>query len=67
MLWWRLRQLRSKDAKTREKAARKLGESRNPRALKPLMAALKDGVWDVRGQRPRRWGESATLAPWSPW
>jgi len=40
MLWWTLRQLRSKDAKTREKAAQKLGELRDPRAVEPLVAAL---------------------------
>jgi HEAT repeat protein len=48
MLWWTLRQLRPKNWETRGRAAKQLGESREPRALKPLVAALKDEVSDVR-------------------
>jgi HEAT repeat protein len=48
MLWWTLRQLRSKDAGTRAGAALKLGESKDWRALEPLAEALSDGVLSVR-------------------
>ena len=48
MLWWTLRQLRSKTSETRQRAARQLGESREPRALKPVVEALKDSDSDVR-------------------
>jgi len=48
MLWWTLRQLKSKDFAVRLMAIRKLGESKNPRAVKPLIAALKDDDEDVR-------------------
>ena len=43
-----MRQLRPKNWETRGRAAKQLGESREPRALKPLVAALKDEVSDVR-------------------
>jgi len=49
MLWWTLRQLRSKDAETREIAAQKLGESKDPRAVEVLAAALTDENWGVIG------------------
>ena len=48
MLWWTLRQLRSKDAETRQRAARKLGEAKDARAVEALAAALKDKDWQVR-------------------
>ena len=40
MLWWTLRQARSGDVTTRKDAARKLGESRDPRAFAPLLELL---------------------------
>ena len=48
MFWWRLRQLKSRDEKVRERAARKLGESRDDRAVEPLIAALNDDILSVR-------------------
>jgi HEAT repeat protein len=48
MLWWNLRQLNSQDPKTRAGAARKLGDSRAPQALTPLVAALRDKDKEVR-------------------
>jgi HEAT repeat protein len=49
MLWRILRQLRSNDWKTRKEAVDKLGQSKDPRAVKPLLlAALKDENKDVR-------------------
>jgi len=48
MLWWNLRQLRSKDPRTRLRAANKLGESREQRAVEPLLAALSDKEPGVR-------------------
>ena len=47
MLWWTIRKLQSKDELERYEAAKKLGESRNPRAIKPLITALQDDDWDV--------------------
>lgn len=37
MLWWTLRQLKSKDFNTRKNAALKLGDSKNPAAIEPLV------------------------------
>ena len=48
MLWWTLRQLSSENVAARQKAAQKLGESREPRALEPLVTALKDKDSSVR-------------------
>ncbi len=48
MLWWALRQMRSKDTSTRKRAAEKLGLSKDARAVQPLMAALKDQDKQVR-------------------
>jgi HEAT repeat protein len=42
MLWWTLRQLNSKSTRTRQFAASKLGKSGKVKAVKPLIAALKD-------------------------
>ncbi len=42
MLWWTLKQLKSKNPKTREHAAEKLGKSGNAKAVEPLINALKD-------------------------
>ena len=48
MLWWQLRQLRSKNPNTRRKVANELGKSRDARAVEALVAALSDGSEDVR-------------------
>jgi hypothetical protein len=48
MLWWTLRQLKSEDANTRQKAAEKLGDSRERRAIEPLLRTLADENHDVR-------------------
>lgn len=45
MLWWTLRQLKSKDSATRNHIAEELGKSKERRAVKALIAALK---WRVR-------------------
>ena len=42
MLWWTLRQLKSRDAAARKRADEKLGESRELPALDSLVAALED-------------------------
>ena len=48
MLWWRKRQLKSKHARTRLAAVRKLGGLRDPAALKALAEALRDRTTKVR-------------------
>ena len=48
MLWWRLRQLRSKNEGTRERAAEELSTSGDLRVVEPLVAALKDEERSVR-------------------
>ncbi|MBI3303281.1 MAG: HEAT repeat domain-containing protein [Deltaproteobacteria bacterium] len=48
MLWWTLRQLQSKNPKTRERAALKLSECREARAVGPLVAALRDGDYSTQ-------------------
>lgn len=48
MLWWTLRQLRSKDSWTRAQAARKLGESKDTRAVESLIVALTHDESRVR-------------------
>lgn len=42
MLWWTLRQLKSKNPETRKRAVKKLGKSGNAKAVEPLIDALKD-------------------------
>jgi HEAT repeat protein len=48
MLWWTLRQLQAKDPKVRRRAAEKLGTSGEPRAVEPLITALRDTNRDVQ-------------------
>ena|SRR5438067_12171311 len=48
MLWWSLRQLKSEDWQTRQRAAEKLGRSKDWRAAEPLMDAVHDVDPDVR-------------------
>jgi HEAT repeat protein len=48
MLWWTMRRLKSADPKARARAAVKLGESRDSRALALLEAALGDEDASVR-------------------
>jgi HEAT repeat protein len=48
MLWLTLRQLKSKDPKAREQAAKALGASKNPQAVEALATALKDAEWEVQ-------------------
>jgi HEAT repeat protein len=57
MLWWTLRQLKSTDAKIRLRAVDKLRESRDPRAVQPLAAALKDETPGVREAAAKALGE----------
>lgn len=48
MLWWTLKQLRSKDHRARKAAAKKLGESKENRAVDALIDALGDSNSEVR-------------------
>lgn len=48
MLWFTLRQLKSKNAETRRRAAFKLGAARKRNAVPALAAALGDADWGVR-------------------
>jgi HEAT repeat protein len=58
MLWWVILQLRSKDAGTRKEAARRLGQSKDPRAVTPLVRTLMDENSDVRQVAAYWLGES---------
>jgi hypothetical protein len=49
MLWWTLRQLKSRDRKTRLQAVKKLGQSGGgPRVVEALVGALKDEHTEVQ-------------------
>lgn len=48
MLWWTLRQLKSKNPETRLRAVRRVEELGDARAVGPLMATLKDKRKEVR-------------------
>lgn len=48
MIWSNLRQLKSKNWEERRAAARALGETKSQRAVKPLVAALRDKDLHVR-------------------
>ncbi len=59
MLWWTLRQLRSKDSEKRWRAAEELGKSGDPRAVEPLLEALRTGIckevlWALRRLNDQR-------------
>ena len=56
MLWWTLRQLKSKNCRTRWRAAEKLSVSGDVRVVMPLVAALKDGGDNVRRAAARALG-----------
>ncbi len=56
MLWWTLRQLKSKDSMIRVRAAGKLGDSRNREAMGPLVATLQDEDWEVRATAAKALG-----------
>ena len=57
MLWWTLRQFRSKSPHVRRQAAAKLGASKEVRAIKPLIVALKDQDQRVRATAANVLGE----------
>ena len=57
MLWWTLRQLKSKDWRKRVVAASKAGQSKNPRAVQPLLDALEDETYNVRTAAATALGE----------
>jgi HEAT repeat protein len=66
MLWWRLRQLRSKRPTVRAEAAERLGESKDQRAVEPLIAALEDADPLVRTKVALalgRLGDQRAVAP----
>lgn len=48
MLWWTLQELKSSNVETRLRAARKLGTTRDQRAIEALILALKDREFLVR-------------------
>jgi len=48
MLWWTLRRLKSDNPYTRERAAIKLGDVKDPRVIDPLVVALDDPKESVR-------------------
>ena len=64
MLWWTLRQLKSKDPLTRGRAVLKLGESKDPVAFEALLMALNDNDEGVRGSavdRLAKWKDPRTF------
>jgi HEAT repeat protein len=48
MLWWTLQQLKSSKPEVRAEAARKLGDSKEKKAVPALIKALADENWSVR-------------------
>lgn len=48
MLWWQVSRLKSPDVKTRQRAAAMLGDSKDARAVEPLLTALQDQELSVR-------------------
>lgn len=50
MLWWTLRQLRSGNAVERKRAAKKLGDTREKRAVDALVQALRDESGEVQAE-----------------
>lgn len=57
MLWWKLRQLKSGNQRTRRRAVRELGRLQDPRVIDPLMATLNDGSYLVRKEAARALGD----------
>jgi HEAT repeat protein len=57
MLWWKLRQLKSRNPQARRRAVKGLVKSRDPRAIDPLMAALNDESYLVRKEAARALGD----------
>jgi HEAT repeat protein len=57
MLWWKLRQLKSRDPQARRRAIKDLGKSRDPRAIDLLMDALADKSYLVRKEAARALGD----------
>jgi HEAT repeat protein len=57
MLWWKLRQLKSRNPQARRRAVKGLGKSRDPRAIDPLMVALNDKSYLVRKEAARALGD----------
>ena len=56
MLWWTLRQLKSTKRSTRYRAAQKLSNKRDARAVEPLVVALKDEDKEVQKTAARALG-----------
>jgi HEAT repeats len=57
MLWWKLRQLKSRNHQIRRRAVKGLGRSRDPRAIAPLTVALNDESYLVRKTAARVLGD----------
>ena len=57
MIWWKLRQLKSRNDQTRRRAVKGLGRSQDPRAMAALTAALNDKSYLVRKEAAQALGE----------
>jgi HEAT repeat protein len=57
MLWWDLRKLAAADPKKRRQAVERLGKSRNPKAVEPLIALLRDPDRPLREEAIAALGE----------
>src|SRR5262245_29209378 len=62
ILWWKLRRLQSEDPQVRRRAAAALGETSDPRAVGPLIGALKDKDWDVQRAAAKALGKIGSPA-----
>src|SRR5262245_23838750 len=57
MMWWKLRQLKSRNDRTRRRAVKGLSRSRDPRAMAVLTAALNDKSYLVPKEAALALGE----------
>src|ERR1700752_3139024 len=57
MLWWRLRQIKSKNRDTRYRAVEKLGNAGNVKAVMTLVSLLQDSDYAIRNQAAEALGK----------
>lgn len=57
MLWWRLRQIKSKNRETRYRAVEKLGNARKVKAVMTLVSLLQDSDYAIRNQAAEALGK----------